>query len=242
MNATVAQLTARSLFGRRRILLLLALPAVPLLLSLIVRMATGPDEQIARTLMQTLTLGTVLPLFALIAGSGAIGPEIDDGSIVYLLAKPIRRSEIMWSKLAVASASVVVLAAVPTFVTGLILAGTADRLALGYAVGVAVGGVTYCALFLMLSVLTRNAVVVGLVYALLWESMVGGFVSGAQALSVQQWALAVTEWIVGARAQALGVEAGVPLGAAVPLLLVVAIGSTWFAGQRLRSIRVTNEE
>ncbi len=38
--------------------------------------------------------------------------------------------------------------------------------------------------------LSRNAVVIGLLYALIWESLVGTFVPGAQTLSVQQWALA----------------------------------------------------
>ena len=50
---------------------------------------------------------------------------------------------------------------------------------------------TYAALFLLLGVLTRHAVVIGLVYALLWESLVGNFVPGAKVLSVQQWGLSI---------------------------------------------------
>jgi hypothetical protein len=34
----------------------------------------------------------------------------------------------------------------------------------------------------------------------------------------------------------------VSLGTAVPLLLVVLVGCTWYAGRRLRSIRVTTED
>ena len=41
-----------------------------------------------------------MPLLGLIAGTGAIGPEIDEGSIVYLLAKPLNRYSIVVTKLA----------------------------------------------------------------------------------------------------------------------------------------------
>jgi ABC-2 type transport system permease protein len=242
MNATVAQLTARSLFGRRRVLTLLALPAVLLLLCLLVRWTAGSDPTVIPLVLQGFALGTVVPLFALITGTGAIGPEIDDGSIVYLLSKPLPRPTIVRSKLAVAAGAATLMAVVPTFLAGLLLAGTADRLALGYAAGAAVAAVAYSALFLLLAVLTRNAVVVGLAYALLWESVVGGFVPGAQALSIQQWALAITEKVVGARAEALGATSAVSLTTAVPLLIAVTVGCTWYAGRRLRSLRVTSDE
>ncbi len=83
---------------------------------------------------------------------------------------------------------------------------------------------------------------VGVLYALIWEALIGSFVPGAQALSIQQWSLALTEQVVGARAEELDVSSAVGLGAAVPLLLVVIVGSTWFAGWRLRSLRLTSDE
>ena len=241
MNATVAQLTARSLLGRRRAAILMALPAVLLVICVLIHWLAGSDDRISATLMQGFALGTMIPLFALIAGTGAIGPEIDDGSIVYLLSKPLTRPQIVRTKLAVAAGTVLVLAAVPTLLAGFVLAGTADRLAIGYAVGVAVAGVTYCALFLLLAVLTRNAVVFGLVYALLWESLVGGYVPGAQVLSIQQWALAVTEWIIGPRSADLGATSAVSLPTSLVLLGVVLVGCTWLAGRRLSTIRVTSD-
>jgi ABC-2 type transport system permease protein len=100
--------------------------------------------------------------------------------------------------------------------------------------------VTYCAAFLLLSVLTRNAVVVGLVYALVWETGVGNVLPGAQALSIQQWSLAVTRAVVGGdRADALELTAAVRPEISVVLLLVVLVGATYLAGHRLRSLRLT---
>ena len=240
MNATVARLTARSLLGRRRALLLLLLPAVLLVLSVLARALAGPGDDIAVLLLGTFALGTLVPLLGVIAGTGSIGPEIDDGSIVYLLSKPLSRHAVVLSKLLVATGVVLALGAVPTLLCGWLLTGTVGRVAAGYAVGAAVAGAAYCALFVLLAVVTRNAVVVGLLYALVWESLVGQLVPGAQALSIQQWSLWVTEQVVGARAEALGVSSAVG-GIAVPLLLAVIVGCTWYAGRRLSTLRFTTE-
>jgi ABC-2 type transport system permease protein len=242
MNATVARLTTRSLLGRRRALLLLALPAVLLLLAVASRVIGGQDDGLTVGLLGGFAVATLVPLLGLIAGTGAIGPEIDDGSIVYLLAKPLSRFSIATTKVAVAVAVVTVFAAVPTLLAGFILSGTSDRLAVAYGVGALIAGTGYAALFLLLAVLTRHAVVVGLLYALIWESLVGSFVPGAQALSVQQWALAITKSLLGDRAASLNVTSAVGLGAAIPLLLVLVVGSTWYAGWRLRTLRLTSDE
>lgn len=241
MNTTVAQLTLQSLLGRRRALLLLVLPAILLALAVAVRALAGVDDEIAGEILSDLALGTMIPLLGVIVGTGAIGPEIDDGSIVYLLAKPLSRRSIAVTKFVSAAGVVAVVGAVPTLLAGFVLSGAGRGVALAFGVGAAIAGLGYCALFLLLAVVTRNAVVVGLVYALIWESLIGGFVPGAQALSIRQWSLAVTERILGANAMALDVDAAVSLAAAVPLLLLVVVGGTWYAGWRLRSLRLADE-
>jgi ABC-2 type transport system permease protein len=244
MNATVALLTARTLLGRRRALLLLALPAVLLVLCVLVRLTVSEVNRsdVAVGLLGAFAVATVVPLLGLIAGTGAIGPEIDDGSIVYLLAKPVSRHSIVLTKLAVAVAVVTAFAALPVFVSGLVLVGGADGLAVGYGLAALVAGIAYCALFLLLAVVTRNAVVIGLLYALVWESLVGSIVPGAQALSIQQWSLALTRAVVGDAADLLGVTSAVRLGVAVPLLAVLVVATTYAAGSRLRSLRLVGDE
>jgi ABC-2 type transport system permease protein len=242
MNAIVAQLTARSLLGRRRVLILLALPAVLLLLCGAVRLLVGSDTSVSVGLLGGFALGTVVPLLGLIAGAGSIGPEIDDGSIVYLMSKPLSRHSIVLSKLVVAVAVVTVVAAVPTLLAGLVLSGTAEGIAVGYGIGAGVAGLAYCALFVLLAILTRHAIVVGLIYVLIWESLVGGFVPGAQVLSIQQWGLAITEKVVGSSARTLDVSSAVSFGTGVALLTVVVVACTWYAGSRLRTLRLTGNE
>lgn len=244
MNATVAELTARTLLGRRRAWLLLLLPLTLLVLALILRLTVHPDsrEVVTVGLLQVFALGTIVPLLGLIAGTGAIGPEIDDGSIVYLLSKPLNRHSITLTKLLVAIGVILAFAAIPVVLAGWLMSGTLGSLALGYGAGAAIAGTAYCAVFLLLAVLTRHAVVIGLLYALLWESLIGGFVPGAQALSIQQWSLAVTEKIIGSDAAALDVTSAVGIRPATVLLVVVVVGATVLAGNRLRSLRLVGDD
>jgi ABC-2 type transport system permease protein len=249
LNGTVASLTRRTLLGRKRTLILLLLPLALLALCTLARVLAGLDDDIARELDGPLApdllgafgIAILMPLLSLITGTGSIGPEIDEGSIVYLLAKPLNRYSIVVTKLAVAVAVTIVFAVLPVGVAGVVLTGEVGTVTLAYAAGALVGGVAYCAGFLLLAVLTRNAVVVGLIYALVWESLVGGLVPGAQALSVQQWSLAVVRKILGDSADRLGVEAAVGFGTGLVLLALVTVGATVYAGRRLQTLRINED-
>jgi ABC-2 type transport system permease protein len=242
MNATVAQLTARSLLGRRRALLLMTLSGVLVLLAVIARGLAGDNDDVTVGILGGFALATLVPLLGLIAGTGAIGPEIDDGSIIYLLAKPLSRFSIATTKAVVAIGVMAAFAAVPTFVAGVILTGEVGGVAVGYAVGALVAGTGYCALFLLLAVISRHAVIIGLLYALVWETLVGNFVPGAQTLSVQQWSLAITAKILGHRADELNVDPAVSLGTGIVFLVIIIVACPWYAGWRLRSLRLTSDE
>ena len=244
MNATIAMLTLRTLLGRRRALLLLVLPGVLVALAVVLRFTVDEASRLDVTvgLLGTFAIATVIPLLALIAGTGALGGEIDDGSIVYLLSKPISRHTIVVTKVAVAVGVTTLFGAVPVLVSGWVMVGGRESIAIGYGLGAFVAATAYCALFLLLSVLNRNAVVIGLIYTLVWETAIGGLVLGAGGISIQQWSLAVTRAVVGDNAEELGITAAVRPQISIIMLLVVAIGGTWYAGRRLRSLRLTSAE
>ncbi|MFI8290311.1 ABC transporter permease [Streptomyces sp. ms191] len=237
-NPTVARLTYRALLGRRRALILFALPALLLVISAAVRAFNGADDQIAADVLGGFALATMVPLIGVIAGTGAIGPEIDDGSIVYLLSKPVKRPTIIFTKLIVAIAVTMAFSAVPTFVAGMILNGNGQQVAVAYTVAALVASIAYSALFLLLGTVSRHAVVIGLVYALVWEALFGSLIAGAKTLSVQQWALAVAQKVSG---EGL-VTSDVGLPAAVALLVGVTVLATWYAGQKLRTLKLAGEE
>ena len=249
MNATVAQLTARTLLGRKRTVLLSLLPLALLALCTLARILGSLDEDIAgqlqgslsADLLSTFGIAIMMPLLGLIAGTGSIGPEIDEGSIVYILAKPINRYTIVVTKLVVAIGVVAVFGAFPVFVAGVVLTGEVGTVTIAYTVGALAAGVGYAAVFLMLAVITRNAVVVGLIYALVWETLVGGLVPGAQTLSIQQWAVSVIVEILGYDAELLGIESAVGFTTGLVALVVVTVAATAYAGRRLQTLRLNDD-
>lgn len=236
-NPTVARLTYRALLGRRRALILCVLPGLLLVVAVAVRAMVGADDEVTAELLGGFALATMVPLIGVIAGTGAIGPEIDDGSVVYLLAKPLKRPTIILTKLIVAIGVTIAFSAIPTLIAGFILNGNSQQLAVAYAAAAAAASVAYSALFLLLGTVSRHAVVIGLVYALIWETLFGSLVAGARTLSVQQWGLSLAEKIGG---QGL-VESDVALPTAVVMLTVVTAGGAWWAGQKLRTLTVAGE-
>jgi ABC-2 type transport system permease protein len=238
LNLTVIWLAFRSLFGRRRGLLLVVLALVLLALAIVVRALTDSSIEVANTVLHGLGLVAVVPLVALIATTGVISSEIDDGSVVYLLAKPISRLSIVISKLVVAVGCVLVFAALPLLLSGLILTPDQPRLALGYALGGFLGGTAYCALFALVSVLTRHAVVVGLVYVLIWEGVLGGLLDGIRWLSVTWWSAAITDKV----ARGIGIADQLSAVYATAATLMVIVAGTWLADQRLRRFSLTADE
>lgn len=232
------RLGVRSVFGRRRGVLLFLLPLVLIGLSVLVRVLVGEDPTAASDTLYGLGLVVIVPLVSLLATTGVLAPEIDDGSISYLLAKPISRHTIVISKLVVAATCVLLFAALPMLVAGLVLLVDEPPLALGFALGSLVGGLAYCALFALLSVLTRHAVVVGLIYLLIWEGLLGGLLDGVRWLSITRWAGAITQEVPD---DVTLVEGLGPAYAVAATAVVIVLG-TWLTGQRLRAFNLTGDE
>jgi ABC-2 type transport system permease protein len=237
ISRTIVRLGVQSIFGGWRGALLFLLPLVLLGLAALVRSLVGQDETAARNTLFGLGLAVIVPLVALLATSGLLAPEIDDGSISYLLAKPMSRYTIIGSKLVVAAACVLVFAALPMLVAGLILLTGSPSLGLAFGVGSLVGGIAYCAVFALLSVMTRHAVVIGLIYLLIWEGLLGGLLDGVRWLSVTRWSAAIVDEIsTDTRGTNLSVTYAVIASA-----VVIAAG-TWLAGRRLRAFNLTGDE
>ncbi|MBB2909469.1 ABC-2 type transport system permease protein [Streptosporangium becharense] len=238
MNGVIAGISYRALLGRRRIWLLALLPVALVAIAGLLRYLAGFDEEIAITLMENFAIATMLPLLGLIAGTGVIAPEIDDGTIVHLLAKPISRPVIAQTKFAVAASMLALFAAVPTLVAAYLLVGFESGIALGFAVGALAGGIAYAAVFMLLGVLSRHAVTIGVAYALIWETAIGTFVPGARQYSIQHWARSVADEVSSSAFQ----SSEVALSFAAPALIVVTVGAVVWAGQRLRSFSLTGDE
>ncbi|HET6212461.1 MAG TPA: ABC transporter permease [Micromonosporaceae bacterium] len=232
---TIARITARGLFGRRRFLLLLPLPLLVVGLAFLADGLGATPEEWAPHVLVGLGLAVVLPVLALIIGTGVLGSEIDDGTVLHILAKPLPRREIILAKLAVAAVVTALTVGVPMFFAGLV-AGSV-RLGIGLAVGCAFGALAYSAFFLALSLLTRRPVLVGLVYVLLWEGILGNLLSGTRLLSIEQYVVAIADRVSGS--DLLRGTLSVPL--ALSMTIVFTVCGTVLAIDRLRSFSVAGE-
>lgn len=236
MNLTISRLALQALVGQRRGLVLIALPLLLVALAVAVRALTG-DPVSGPMIIIELGLGIVVPVVALLAANGVLGPEIDDGSVVYLLSTPVSRQVVAVSKWATAAGVSVVLGA--GGLAGAALAGGMDtEWVIGSALAGAVGAVLYTALFTAFSAATRHGMIAGLVYVLIIEGAMGSLLSGLRYVSVQ----AITQRLAEASSQ-LDLRADdMGLGYAVVAAVVVLVAGVAVAGWRLQRFQLRGDE
>jgi ABC-2 type transport system permease protein len=235
---TLAEVTLRALLGRRRTILLLLLASLPVLVGLLARIGGGRlDEE---PILDGLLVRTVLPLTALVFGTSALGTELEDGTATYLLVKPIPRWQIVFAKIVVAGALGAALTAASSLLTGLLVGGVRP-IALGTTVAVAVASALaalgYVSLFVALSVLTSRALILGLIYVLVWEGLLAGILDATKIFSIREATLGIAHALAPA-----GNQIGPGLESGPALLLVVGIlvggfvvGSVRLVGYEVRS-------
>ena len=230
--APIVEVTVRGLFGRRRIFLLALLAALPVLIGVLIRVAGGRPD--ADRVLDTLVVRFVMPLVALIVGTTVIGSEIDDGTAVYLMVKPIARWRIVLSKALVAGGLTAALILPAVIVTAILLSRTDLATTLeAFTIACFFGGTAYAIAFLALSPVTSRAFRIGLAYVLIWEGVLASLLEGTKFLSIRQATLGI--------AAALGVDTpGEPLPQTVSaaVLAVVIAGGFMLASWRLARFEV----
>ncbi|HEY2287678.1 MAG TPA: ABC transporter permease [Streptosporangiaceae bacterium] len=236
VNGVILRLTFRATMGRRRALLF-ALPAIVLIAISAVLTATATSGSWRPEFLGQFGFSVVLPLTSLIIGTSVLGAEIDDGSIVHLLATPVPRAQVVVSKFAVAAALTIAFGAVPEYLATAIASGLTSGLALGLLAGALTASVIYNAVFVMLSVLTTRAIAVGLLYLVVWEGLLANLVPGVKLLSVSQYSLSVADSI--ARNPAL--HAHLTLATAVVAAVIVTAAALALGTRRLSRFAITGD-
>lgn len=231
----IARVTLRALVGRRRTLLLLLLAGIPILVGLLVRANTDGISEVGQTL-DGLVVRIILPLIALVFGTAALGSELEDGTAVHLLTKPIRRTTIVLAKVAVAGSLTALLVVPTTVITAILLARPgADTagIATSLAVGVLVGSYLYAAIFATLSIITSRGLIIGLGYALVWEGLLAGLLPGTQIFSVREYVRGIVHALSPGVIDSI-VGAGAVVYAIVALVAALAIASYRLATYEVR--------
>jgi ABC-2 type transport system permease protein len=235
----LVDVTLRGLLGRRRTLLMVLLAGLPVLVGLLIRLGGGRSD--APEILDTLVIRTVLPLIALVFGTASIGSEIEDGTVVFLLAKPIARWRTALAKLAVAAGLTAALVVPPIIITTLLVGGFgADSVstAVGFAIAAVAGGTAYAVAFAALGVATSRALVVGLAYTLLWEGVLAGLLDGTRFMSIRQGTLGVAAALTG---EDVGVNVLAPL-VSVAILVIVVVGGFLLTTRALARFQVRSAD
>src|SRR5215467_11152739 len=114
LNPVVLRITLRATIGRKRALIFMLIPimllAITAVLKLEAKSPTWPAE-----FLGGFGFTVVLPLTSLIIGTSVLGAEIDDGSVIHLLATPVNRLSVVISKFIAAVTLTILFGAIPEF-------------------------------------------------------------------------------------------------------------------------------
>ena len=228
INPVVLRITLRATLGRKRAVVFMLVPLVLILLTVALKIVAKSPVWPAEFL-GAFGFSVVLPLTALVIGTSVLGAEIDDGSIVHLLATPVSRLTVVISKFIAAVLLTLMFGAMPEFVAGAIAKGFSDKLTIGLLAGAVVASVAYNALFVMLSILTTRAIAVGLLYLLVWEGVLGNLVGGVRVLSIGQYSVSVASSI----AKTSALNAHLTSQTAIIMAVAVTIAALAVSARRL---------
>jgi ABC-2 type transport system permease protein len=233
---SVFSVSLRGLLFRPRSLALAAVPLFTAVVSLLVLVAgdsESADEAYAGLTGQLL-VPLVVAFVSLIMGVSAFTDDREDGTLLLLMATPLPRWSIVGQKLAAAWLTVQALC-LPATVTCALL-GVRSSAGTGEAVAATVGsvlltGLAYCAVFLLLSLVTRRAVLAGAFYIVLWEGTVANFAAAADSLSIGAYGRAIVASVI----PDAGLDSAADVSAltAVIVLLIVSAAAFALASWRL---------
>lgn len=187
MTGTLAivKVTLRQLLGGRRMVVLGLLGLIPGVIVWLTTSNRSPegvfDVYHDGGVIATLFL-VVMPISSIVLGSAALGDERRDGTLSFLVVRPLPRSYITTAKLIAAwIAAATVSAMSGAFASTAVSIRASDwSTFVPTIVGLAIGAGCYTAVFIVLGHLTSRAVLMGLIYLFVWET---GISFAAPALS-----------------------------------------------------------
>jgi ABC-2 type transport system permease protein len=177
--------TLRQLLGGRRLILLGLMGLLPAAVTGILladqRTVAGAREALYQAPF-TILFFIVLPVVSLAFGTAALGDERREATLSFILLRPLPRSVLAAAKLLGAWLAAFAVAGTGAAAMAIVLGvHSAEWGAFGpLLVAVALSALSYVSVFLVLGYLTGRAVLIGLLYAFIWES---GMTSAVRSLA-----------------------------------------------------------
>lgn len=247
----VFMLTMRQFAGGKATRVVTIISLIPVLMAVIYALvsdsASIPEDFFSQDLYRGLFVATLLPVAVLVLATGALGNEVEDQTLPYLTLKPIRRLRIVVEKFLAT-----VVTATPLIFAGLALAylivfrsdaGESEHLKyLGAALCSAFAGiVAYSAIFELVSLLVTRALLAGMAYSLVWESVLGRYLPGLRVISIRHYTESIFVGMLEStnypRIIEFGSELDSPASVTVAVIVIVVVSvvalllSTWRLGR-----------
>jgi len=183
---------------------------------------------------------TIVPLATLILATGTLGNELSDRTIVYLIIKPVSTWRVVIEKFIGTFVVTGIAFIIGVFLTWALVAmgpempkSTAlPALLIASLIGVA----AYGAVFLFISLVIPRALLVGVIYILLWESLLARFIPGIRVLSIRHFIQSIFVHLLNDPSVTLA--QATQLIPAVIVLVVVVVVSLVLAALRLRQMNL----
>ncbi|MGH2532755.1 MAG: ABC transporter permease [Thermomicrobiales bacterium] len=188
----VATLTVRQFLGGKAVRVVALLAFLPFVFGLIYLLNTEVATQrefLAEVIFSEMVAPTLLPITVLILATAALGNEIEDRTLPYLALKPLSRARIVIEKLLgilVVAGPIVLAGLAATY--AVVMRGDAGEqveVLTAMLAAAAVGTLAYSAVFLFVSLIIPRALLMGIIYTFVWESLLGRFLPGLRVVSVR---------------------------------------------------------
>lgn len=214
--------------------------ALPVTFGAIYRVGDIDDapEVFMAGVMLSIVFGTLLPIATLILATSAFRDEIEDRTMVYLIIKPVSRLRIVAEKYLAVTESTVLALWLGTIATWIVISGssmpdTIDVL-VASIVAILVGVLAYSAVFIAVSLLVPRALIVGILYALIWETLLSRFIPGVWTLSVRHYVESIFVRLLDDSGVTL--DNAVQLYSAFPAVLIMIAVALALSAFRLRTM------
>jgi len=190
---SVYHLTLRQLSGRWRVVIMSVLSLMPVIIAmLMLRDNTAPSvQQFETTILSTMLAGSIAPLVVLAIAAAAFGDEVEDRTLANLTLTPIPRWKIALPKLLATISIAVPFIAMSALVTTHVAFLGEWRATIAVTIAAIAAVAMYASMFVWLGLVSGQAVGLGLLYIVLWEGFISGFIPGVRLLSIRHYAIAL---------------------------------------------------
>jgi len=234
---SVFWLTIRQLSGWRRLAIMAVLAALPVVFTLLLLAEDRADSVrgFESMVLGGMLAGAIIPLIVLAIAAAAFGNEVEDRTLANLTISPLPRWKIALPKVlaTMAVAGPFILAsALVTAHLAFLSDGTAT---IAVTVAALAAVAMYAAVFVYLGLVSPQAIGIGLLYIVLWEGLLSGFVAGVRLLSIRFYSIALMHGLDERRFEG---PKHLDLPVVVTLFAIVVGGALLLSIRRLRRMDV----